>query len=110
MGEIQGTATKMNATGNAKCVSHGLPPIFQIKAEVIETAIAACSHPSGRQSGFPISKRRTGKSKRSAVSPISAAIIAAARLLRIWDLGFGISGGGRSCQRSQKRHAAKNGT
>src|SRR6266542_3413981 len=33
----------------------------------------------------------------------AAAIIAAARLLGIWDLGLGISGGGRSCQRSQKR-------
>ena len=107
MGATQGTATKINATGNAKCVSHGLPPIFQIKAKVTKTAIAACNHSSGRQSGFPISKRRSGNSTRRAEIETNAAI--ACRLL-ISNFEFRISIAGRSCQRSQKRYAAKNGT
>src|SRR5439155_9248575 len=103
MGETQGTATKMKATGKAKCVSHGLPPIFQIKAEVMETAIAACSHPSGRQSGFPISKRRNGNSAANA----SRTVMAATMLPFRPATG---RGSGRLSQRSQKRYAAKNGT
>src|SRR6266542_2540 len=106
IGVTHGTATKMNATGKAKWRSHEAaagPPTHQRYKRDSVTTDAVWSQAIGRHSGLAISKRRTVRSNRSAARPTSTAIIAAARLFRIWDLGLGISGGGRSCQRSQKR-------
>src|SRR4029077_15081332 len=94
-----GTATKKNATGNAKWRTHGLPPTHHRYKRASVATAAAWIHPSGRHSGVAISKRRTGKRRKSAAMPMNAAI----HLLGTWDLEFGISGGGRSCHRSQKR-------
>ena len=62
---------------------------------------------SNRHSGFAISKRRTGSNKSSAGIASNAAIVC---LFRISDFGLRISICGLSCQRSQKRYSAKNGT
>src|SRR4249919_324179 len=94
-----GTAMKKNATGNAKWRTHGLPPTHHRYKRVSVATEAAWIHPSGRHSGVAISKRRTGKSNSSA--PIAITSVAAG--FGIWDLGFEISAGGASCQRSQKR-------
>src|SRR6266478_5700886 len=107
IGVTHGTATKKNAIGKAKWRIHGFPPADQIYKSVKVATEAVWIQPSGRHSGVPISKRRIGKRRRSAETPINAATV---RLLRIWDLRFEISGGGRSCQRSQKRYRAKKGT
>ena len=79
IGVTHGTATNIKRIGNAKCRSQGVPPLRQTYKSVRVATMDAWTQLSGRQSGFPISKRRTGRSKRSAAKPISAAIIAATR-------------------------------
>jgi hypothetical protein len=101
----QGTAAKMNATGNAKWHSHVSPPAHQITKIVKPTTTAAWTQASSRHSGFAISKSRTGSNASSA-----AIAIASAAEFATCDLRFAVCAGGRSCQRSQKRYGTKNGT
>src|SRR3954451_10939326 len=93
-----GTATKKNATGNAKWRTHGLPPMHHKYKRVSVATEAAWIHPSGRHSGDAISNRRTGKRRKSAGMPMNAAI----KRLLASDFRLLTSDGGRSCQRSQK--------
>src|SRR5258705_6042215 len=71
-----GTATKKNATGNAKWRTHPAPagPTYHRYKRVSVATEAAWIHPSSRHSGDAISKRRTGKRRKSAVIPMNAAI------------------------------------
>src|SRR4029453_9441095 len=94
MGVTHGIATKKNPIGKAKWRSHGFPPADHIYKSVSVATEAAWIQPSGRHSGVPISKRRIGKSRRSAGTPTK---IQGRKVLRGGD------GSGRSCQRSQKR-------
>src|SRR5262245_60759728 len=98
---------KMNATGNAKWWSHALPPADQRSKSVNVTTANAWTQASNSHSGVAISKRPTGSNKRSAGIASSAVIVC---LFRISDFGLWISICGLSCQRSQKRYSAKNGT
>ena len=70
-----GTAMKINATGNAKWRSHALPPAPHRSKSVSVTTAKAWIQASNRHSGFAISKRRSGSSKRSAVRPTTPARI-----------------------------------
>src|SRR5438045_9020187 len=113
IGATHGTATKKNAIGKAKCRSHGFPPTDHIYKRVSVATEAVWSQPSGRQSGFPISKSRIGKSIRSAGMPTKIQ-------RRTWRDGLcavpklGRDGArpsiGRSPQRNQKRKSEKKGT
>src|SRR6266853_3396594 len=94
IGVTQGTAVKKNAIGKAKWRSHGFPPADHIYRRVSAATEAAWIQPSGRHSGVPISKRRIGKSRRSAGTPMK---IQGRSVLEGGD------GAGWSCQRSQKR-------
>src|SRR5712691_11271993 len=101
IGVTHGTETKKNAIGKVKWRSHGLPPADYIYRRVSAATEAAWIQPSGRHSGVPISKRRTGKSRRSAGTPIK---------IQARSVSHGGDGSGRSSQRNQKRYRAKKGT
>src|SRR5437763_10729137 len=103
MGEIHGTATKKNNTGKAKWRNHVRPPPDQIANKVNDAEIARCSQPSGRQSGFAISKSRSGKSGRSARTPMTIQS-------RVLCTESDREGVGRLSHRNQKRNAPKKGT
>src|ERR1041385_4956823 len=75
IGVTHGTATKMNATGKAKWRRQEMPPRNHIYKRVRVTAAAACSQPSGRQSGFPISNNRSGRSNNKQQTAAAAAEI-----------------------------------
>src|SRR3989442_9855640 len=94
IGVTQGTATKKNAIGKAKWRSHGFPPTDQMYKSVKVATEAAWIQPSGLHSGVPISKRRIGKSKTSAGTPIK---------IQARSVLLGGNGSGRSCHRSKKR-------
>ena len=71
----QGTATKINTTGNAKWRSHPAPagPAHQISKSVNTTTAAAWTQASNRHSGFAISNSRAGNSKSSATIDVASA-------------------------------------
>ena len=94
----QGTAMKINATGNAKWRSHAFPPAHQRSKSVNVTTAKAWIQASNRHSGFAISKRRSGSSNSSAAIAVPSAAEYA-----ICELRFEICAGGLSCHRSQKR-------
>ena len=108
IGVTHGTATKINATGKAKCRTQGRPPICRKKSNVIPTTIAACIQPSGRQSGLPSSKRRTGR-RRKRSKKDERRRKRDADFLLLNSSSF-LPAAGRSSHRSQNENAAKKGT
>ena len=72
IGVTHGTATKMNAIGKAKCRTQEGPASYHMYKRVRVTATAACSQPRGRQSGFPISNNRNGRSNNRQQTAVAA--------------------------------------
>ena len=69
----QGTAMKMNTTGNAKYQSHLFPPAPQRSKSVNVMTTKAWIQASNRHSGLAISKRRTGNNMSNATTAIAKA-------------------------------------
>src|SRR5438270_10446105 len=109
IGATHGTATKKNAIGKAKWRTHGFPPTDHIYKRVSVATEAAWSQPSGNQSGFPISKSRIGKSRKSAGTPMKIQArtwrddLCAVPKLRRDGARPSTGTAGRNSQRSQKR-------